>query len=376
MNTAVWRRGVGILTGIYVSRMLGMFMIFPVFSLYAAELQGATPFLMGVALGAYGLTQGMLQIPFGQLSDKFGRKRMILLGLFLFFLGSVIAALAQSITVMIIGRAIQGMGAISSVALAYATDISPPEKRGVVMAIIGGSIGLAFVLALMIGPMFATWLGGVEGLFWVIAGLVVLAMIGAGCLPNVALPQKSGESYASKKLWQACFAIGMLHAIFTGTFTILPAVLTDDGGLERFHHWWLYLPANLIALVFMRLKANPHPLNFGVSFMMMALAYGLLACGFGLWGLSIAVTIFFIGFYRLETGLPHWVSQFAQENSRGKAMGIFSTVQFLCSFLGAAGCGWLLQKGDAYQVFIALLLLSALAALVLLYIGKRDTLAP
>lgn len=370
----IWQRGVAILTGIYVSRMLGMFMIFPVFSLYAQELQGATPILMGIALGAYGLTQGLLQIPFGWLSDRYGRKQMLLIGLALFLLGSIIAACAENISTMIIGRAIQGMGAIASVALAYATDISPPEKRGVVMAIIGGSIGMAFVLALILGPVVATWVGGVSGLFWVIAALVVLAMLGAWRLPVVALAQRSGEHYASKKLWQACFAVGMLHAVFTGSFTVLPMLL-QDGGLARLHHWWLYLPANLIALALMRVKASPHPLNFGLSFMLMALAYALFACGFGLWGLALALVIFFIGFYRLETGLPHWVSQFADANSRGKAMGVFSSVQFLSSFLGAALCGGLLQLSNAYIVFIALLFLSAFAALVLLYWGKQDTLA-
>lgn len=375
MDTRNWRRGLGILTGIYVSRMLGMFMIFPVFSLYATELQGATPFLIGLALGAYGLTQGLLQIPFGHLSDRFGRKRMMLIGLGLFLLGSVIAALADSIAMMIVGRAVQGMGAISSVALAYATDISPPEKRGFVMAVIGGSIGMAFVLALILGPIVSNWVGGVDGLFWVIAALVVLAICAAWRLPAIGTAHISGEQYAGKKLWQACFAVGILHATFTGTFTVLPSVLVNDGGLERVQHWWLYLPANLIALSFMRYKADPHPLNFGVSFILMAISYALLACGFGFWGLALALTIFFIGFYRLETGLPHWVSQFADADSRGKAMGIFSTVQFLSSFIGAALSGWLLQHSHAYAVFVALLFISALAALVLLWVGKRDTLS-
>lgn len=374
MAVANWKRGVGILTGVYVSRMLGMFMVFPVFSLYAQGLQGGNAFLAGIALGAYGLTQGLLQIPFGYFSDRFGRKRMILIGLFLFLIGTVIAALAANIWTMIFGRAVQGMGAISAVALAYASDIAPTEKRGIVMAIIGGSIGMAFVFALILGPLITGWVGSVSGLFWVIAAMVIIALFSATRLPVVDKPEVAGENYERKKLWQACFAVAMLHATFTGAFTVLPSILVNEVHLDKLHHWWIYLPANIIALAFMRYKAYPHPLNFGVNFVIMALAYGMLVAGSNIWWLVIAVTIFFIGFYRLETGLPHWVSQFAEPNSRGRAMGVFSTCQFLGSFIGAALCGLLMNKTNAIAVLIALLCTCAITALILLNWGKHDKL--
>lgn len=370
-----WKRGVGILTGVYVSRMLGMFMVFPVLSVYAQGLQGGNAFLAGIALGAYGFTQGILQIPFGWLSDRFGRKVVIFIGLSLFLIGTVIAAIATSVEMLIVGRAVQGMGAISSVALAYATDISPPEKRGVVMAIIGGSIGLAFVVALILGPLLTDWSGSVSGLFWVIAVLVALAMVAAAFLPQVQQAEARGENYERRKLWQACFTVFMLHATFTGAFTTLPSVMLHSAGLAADKLWWIYLPANIIAMGFMRYKAHPHPLNFAVSFVIMAVAYALLIPHFGFWGLMVGVTVFFIGFYRLETGLPHWVSQFADPQSRGRAMGVFSTAQFVGSFVGAALCGALLQMSGAYEVFLALLILCGITALVLLWLGKKDTLA-
>lgn len=272
MANANWKSGVGILTGVYVSRMLGMFMVFPVFSLYAQGLIGANAFLAGIALGAYGFTQGLLQLPFGWLSDKFGRKKILLLGLLLFLIGTIIAAIATSITTMIIGRAIQGMGAISSVALAYATDISPPQKRGTVMAIIGGSIGMAFVFALILGPLITDWTGSVSGLFWVIAALVAIAILSAVFLPPLDNVQARGEQYERRKLYQACFAVFMLHATFTGAFTTLPGMMLNTG-LASDQFWWIYLPANIIAMGFMRYKATPHPLNFGISFLIMAFAY-------------------------------------------------------------------------------------------------------
>lgn len=376
MAVANWKSGVSILTGVYVSRMLGMFMVFPVLSLYAQQLPGGSEALAGIALGIYGLSQGVLQIPFGWLSDKLGRKFIILIGLAFFLAGTIIAALAKDIHMLILGRAVQGMGAISSVAMAYATDISPAEKRGTVMAILGGSIGMAFVFALILGPLAADWAGSVGGLFWVIAVMVGIAMLAAFFLPPVGEAEPRGENYSRQKLVQACFAVFMLHAAFTGAFTVLPALLAHQGGLPADKQWWIYLPANLIALGFMRMKAQPHPLNFAVSFVIMSIAYAILAPHFGIWGMAAGITIFFIGFYRLETGLPHWVSQFADPQSRGRAMGIFSTAQFVGAFAGAAACGALLQRTSVYAVFLALLVLCAAAAGVLLWVGKHDTLIP
>ncbi len=370
-----WQKGIGILAGIYVSRMLGMFMIFPVFSIYASGLDGATPVLVGLALGVYGLSQGLLQIPFALASDRFGRKMIITLGLALFVSGSLIAALADTIIAMIIGRAIQGMGAISTVTLAYTTDITPADKRGKVMAIIGSSIGMSFVFSLIIGPILAKWIG-VKGLFFIIAIMASLAFLGSLLLPRVnVMTVSTTEGYCDNKaLYQASVAIFMTHALFTATFIVLPFILVDIIA-DKGAYWQIYLPANLIALGFMRYKATPHALTFGVNFILLTIGLGLIAMGMPFWGMMLAITVFFIAFYRLETGLPYWVANVADPNTRGKAMGIYSTMQFLGSFVGGAAGGRLWQYfNHAENLFIVLLLISALSGMVLLYLGKKDTL--
>lgn len=373
MATILWRRAVGLLASIYVLRMLGMFMIFPVFSLYALKLDGATPELVGLALGIYGLSQGLLQIPYGKLSDHFGRRPLMAIGLALFVIGSIIAALADSITLMIFGRAVQGMGAISAVTLAYATDVVPAQKRGTVMAIIGGSIGMAFLLSLIIGPILADWIG-VAGLFWLIAGLAAIGLVSISALPHTNAENrvdtpKGQINHAA--LWQASFSIFMLHGIFSATFLVLPPMLVETG-LAKNLHWWLYLPANLIAMAFMRLRATPHPLNFSISFIILAIGLGLLACHFPLWGAGAAVTVYFVAFYRLETGLPHWVANIADPDARGQAMGIYSTAQFAGSFIGAVSAGYLWANlGSINAVLITLLCAAGFSALILLLIGKK-----
>ena len=373
MSQSRWQRGVAALTAIYITRMLGLFMIFPVFSLYANELAGANKTLVGIALGIYGLSQGLLQIPCGWLSDRYGRKPVIAGGLALFVAGSLLAACASDIYMMIAARAVQGMGAIAAVALAYATDITPPEKLGKTMAILGASIGIAFVLSLILGPLLANWVG-VAGLFALIALLAAAALAASLRLPAVARPTTSGAQYNAKPVYQAAATIFTLHAIFTATFLVLPPLLVA-GGIEKVYHWWLYLPANLIALAFMRPKNQPHPLTFGINFLILAAGAALLAVPIAhtAWLLA-ALTVYFIAFYRLETGLPHWVAQNAAPDSRGKAMGIYSSAQFIGSFSGGAIGGRLWQNQSPGVVLTALAIASAIAALILLKMGKTATL--
>ena len=373
MSQSRWQRGVAALTAIYITRMLGLFMIFPVFSLYANELAGANKTLVGIALGIYGLSQGLLQIPCGWLSDRYGRKPVIAGGLALFTAGSLLAACASNIEMMIAARAVQGMGAIAAVALAYATDITPPDKLGKTMTILGASIGIAFVLSLILGPLLANWVG-VAGLFALIALLAAAALAASLRLPAVARPTTSGAQYNAKPVYQAAATIFTLHAIFTATFLVLPPLLVA-GGIEKVYHWWLYLPANLIALAFMRPKNQPHPLTFGINFLILAAGAALLAVPIAhtAWLLA-ALTVYFIAFYRLETGLPHWVAQNAAPDSRGKAMGIYSSAQFIGSFSGGAIGGRLWQNQSPGVVLTALAIASAAAALILLKMGKTATL--
>ena len=373
MSQSRWQRGVAALTAIYITRMLGLFMIFPVFSLYANELAGANKTLVGIALGIYGLSQGLLQIPCGWLSDRYGRKPVIAGGLALFVAGSLLAAAASDIYMMIAARAVQGMGAIAAVALAYATDITPPEKLGKTMAILGASIGIAFVLSLILGPLIANWIG-VAGLFALIALLAAAALAASLRLPAVARPTTSGAQYHAKPVYQAAATIFTLHAIFTATFLVLPPLLVA-GGIDKAYHWWLYLPANLIALAFMRPKNSPHPLTFGVNYLILAAGAALLAVPIAhtAWLLA-ALTVYFIAFYRLETGLPHWVAQNAAPDSRGKAMGIYSSAQFIGSFIGGAVGGRLWHTQSPGVVLTALASASAAAALILLKMGKTATL--
>lgn len=375
--TINWRKGVGILTSIYVSRMLGMFMVFPIFSLYANQLEGATPKMVGLALGVYGLTQGLLQIPFGLLSDYVERKIVIAGGLILFVVGSLIAAMADSIAMMIIGRAIQGMGAISSVTLAYTTDITPEDKLGKVMAIIGGSIGLSFVLSLILGPILAQAFG-VRELFFMIALMAASAFIASLFLPRTATPlptEPSMGQYDKIALWQASGAIFMTHALFTATFVVLP-ILLQAFLVDKSAQWWIYLPANLLALALMRYKAIPHPLNFGMSFMLLALGLGAMSLLSSFWGVFIAISLFFIAFYRLETGLPHWVANVADPQARGKAMGIYSTSQFFGSFAGGVLGGWLwAHLQNTQNLFMILLLLASIVGFILLTIGRKHALS-
>ena len=373
MSQSRWQRGVAALTAIYITRMLGLFMIFPVFSLYANELAGANKTLVGIALGIYGLSQGLLQIPCGWLSDRYGRKPVIAGGLALFVAGSLLAACASDIYMMIAARAVQGMGAIAAVALAYATDITPPEKLGKTMAILGASIGIAFVLSLILGPLIANWIG-VAGLFALIALLAAAALAASLRLPAVAHPTTSGAQYNAKPVYQAAATIFTLHAIFTATFLVLPPLFVASG-LAEAQHSWLYLPANLIALAFMRPKNQPHPLTFGINFLILAAGAALLAVPIAhtAWLLA-ALTVYFIAFYRLETGLPHWVAQNAAPDSRGKAMGIYSSAQFIGSFTGGAIGGRIWQNQSPATVLITLAIASAIAALLLLKTGKTATL--
>ena len=253
----VERRASVSLAAIMATRMLGLFMILPVFALYAESLPDATPFLIGLAIGIYGLTQALLQIPFGMASDKYGRRVMITIGLVLFALGSVAAASADSLIGIIMGRALQGAGAVAAVIMALTADLTREAQRTKAMAIIGMSIGGAFTLALVVGPLLDHWIG-ISGIFWFTAALALVAIIILWTLvPEPAQshmhhdaqldPRLTASVLANTQLLRLDAGILILHAILTSIFLVVPFVLRDNLGIESNLHSWVYLPVFLLS---------------------------------------------------------------------------------------------------------------------------------
>lgn len=347
------------LAGVFGLRMMGLFMIMPIFALYGQHLEGFSPLWVGIAIGAYGLTQALLQIPMGILSDKYGRKPIILIGLVLFAVGSIIAAMSDHIYWVVFGRAVQGMGAIAAAVLALAADLTRDEQRTKVMAIIGMCIGLSFALSLLAGPLVAQYLG-LSGIFWLTAVMAVLGMVIVHFLvPNpisqapkgdtLAAPAKLRRMLLDPQLFRLDAGIFILHLVLTAVFVALPFNLVD-AGLVKEQHWLLYFPAFVAAFVLMvpmiiiGVKRNNTKTMFQLSLVIMMLS--LLLMGLyaqNLWLLSAAVVLFFTGFNYLEASLPSLIAKFSPVGEKGSAMGVYSTSQFLGAF-----CGGMLG-GGAYQ---------------------------
>ena len=361
------RRVTGTLSAIYILRMLGLFLLLPVLALYAETLPGATPAMIGLALGMYGLTQALFGIPFGSASDRFGRKPVITVGLLLFAAGSVLAAAAQSVTVIIAGRALQGAGAVAAPIMALLADLLRPEQRSKGMAAIGISIGGAYLVSLPLGPVLAAWLT-VPGIFLMIA---VLALVMIGLLwwqvptPVVsrAVTRPSGQLRAALSdphLLRLYFSIMALHMLMTGTFVVLPPLLRDNLHLPAAQHLWLYLPTVLLsiaAMVPLIVYAERRARLKQVFVAMVGLLTGgllvLLEGSHALWGVAAGLLAFLIAFNVLEATLPSMMSRLAPMAGRGSAMGVYSTAQFLGAFIGGAGAGWLRGHHGATGVLLA-----------------------
>ena len=371
------RRAAFSLAGIFSLRMLGLFMILPVFALYAEHLQGYTPALTGIAIGAYGLTQALLQIPFGMLSDRWGRKRVITLGLLLFAAGSVVAALADSLWGVILGRALQGSGAIAAAIMALTADLTRDEQRTKAMAVIGMSIGLAFAAALVFGPVL-DGLVGVPGIFWLTA---LLALLGIGILHGLVpdpgashlhrdaqpVPALFREVLTHAELLRLDAGILLLHMILTGLFVVMPLALRDQAGLDPARHWLLYLGVlalSMLAMVPFIILAERHR-RMKPVFLGAILALGLSLAGMaemndGLMAMAALLFVFFTAFNLLEASLPSLVSKAAPATGRGTAMGVYSSSQFLGAFLGGASGGWAHQHFGIEGVFLLGAVLSGL----------------
>ena len=376
------RRAAFGLAGIYGSRMLGLFLILPVFALYAEHLASATPVLIGMAIGIYGLTQALLQIPFGLLSDRIGRKPVIVGGLLLFALGSVIAATADDIWMIILGRAIQGAGAIAAAVMALLADLTRDEQRTKAMAVVGVTIGFSFTVALVAGPLFNAWVG-VPGLFWItaalaIAGILILLLVvptpDHSSVHSEAepVPGLFGRVLRDPQLLRLDAGIFILHLVLTALFLALPLVLRD-AGLPVEQHTWLYLPVMLLAMGIMvpfvimaEKKGKMKPVFTGaIALLGLALA-GFWLLSTSIWGLGLMLLVFFTGFNLLEATLPSLVSKQAPGAIRGTAMGVYSTSQFSGAFIGGLLGGWIHDHFGETMVFLMavgfILLWLALAA--------------
>ncbi len=376
------RRAALSLAGIFSLRMLGLFMILPVFALYAEHLDGVTPTLTGLAIGAYGITQALLQIPYGLLSDRFGRKPLMIIGLLVFAAGSVVAAMADSILLVIIGRALQGAGAIAAVIMATAADLTREEHRTKTMAIIGMSIGMSFAVALVMGPVLNGWIG-VSGIFWLTA---ILALLGIVLLqlavPNPAIsrvhrdaepvPAQFKAVLKDTQLLRLDLGILILHMILTASFVVLPLALRDYGGLAADHHWQVYLPVLLISVAAMLpfiILAERHrrvkQVFLGAILLLGVSLWGMRTLYTSLWGTVIMLVLFYTAFNLLEATLPSLVSKMAPAESKGTAMGFYSSSQFFGAFLGGVSGGSLQGAFGIDAVF----LFCAIAALLWLVVA-------
>lgn len=361
--------------------MLGLFMILPVFALYAEELEGVTPALVGLALGAYGITQAFLQIPAGLLSDRIGRKPVIIGGLVLFGLGSVLAAVADSIWLIILGRAVQGAGAIAAAVMALSADLTREQHRIKAMALIGMSIGLSFAAAMILGPVLELWVG-VPGIFWITALLAVFGIfVVVFLVPQPAVSQVHREAepvpaqfarvLRNAGLLRLDFGIFVLHAIITASFVVLPLALRDSAGLELARHWQVYLGVLVVSVILMlplmfmagRRERTRGVFLFAIGLLGTALAalYFVPLSLVSLVGLLVA---FFVAFNLLEAMLPSLVSRVAPPDCRGTALGFYSSSQFFGTFVGGSLGGIIHGLYGLEAVFLACAL-AALAWLLL-----------
>jgi MFS family permease len=381
-----WSKTVLPIAVLFSFRMLGLFMLIPIFTPYARQLHAATPALIGIALGSYGLSQGLLQIPFGLFSDRWGRKKMISFGLILFACGSFIGAWSTSIYGMIFARTLQGMGAIGSVLIALLADLTPDNERTKAMAVIGISIGLSFSLAMVISPSIAYHFG-LQGIFYLTAGLAFAGLI----LLHTVIPSPLKEplqpktklnlhlfkkAIASRHLQRLNFGIFCQHFILVATFYCVPMLLehyTNDGVLTE--QWHFYLPLMLASFVLMlpflivgEKKKKMKPV-FLISILLTGLCQLILAFSAAHWISFCALLFFyFLAFNILEASLPSFVSRQAPNESKGTTMGIYSSCQFLGIFAGGAVSGLIYQYGSYQAIFLCNAVLSVLWLILSCYL--------
>ena len=364
-------------------RMLGLFMLFPVMSIYASEYDNSTPFLIGMAIGIYGLTQALLQIPFGYLSDRFGRKPILVIGLVIFFLGSILAANTSNLILVIIGRALQGGGAISAVLMAFLADSVNEENRAKANALVGFQIGVAFMLSLILGPIISSKIG-LQGLFWFIALLSLIAMIIVFSLKHsepiayYKLSFKAFKDNLTKELVTLDFSIFFLHLILAAGFIVMPILIIENQIVSMIDNWHLYLPAILLSFLGMlpliviseKFKKTKFILMLSILLLIVSqLIFLNVMLNFQLF--LICLTIFFIAFNSIEALLPSLLSRTASPSKRGLAMGIFSTSQFLGTFFGGAIGGLIYDIFDLNSVFLFTIFIAIIWWFLILFLPLK-----
>lgn len=364
-----WRASTS-LAGVYALRMLGMFLVLPVLALYTASLEGVNgdKQMVGLAIGAYGLTQALLQIPLGLASDKFGRKKVIYAGLIVFAIGCFMAALAESWGMLVAARIVQGAGAVSAAVTALVADLTRDEVRTRAMSMIGLTIGLTFSVSLVLSPVLVGWLG-VPGLF-AMMGVLTLISIGvvAWITPDPkesrlhedtqALPSRLGEVLRNKQLLRLDFGIFTLHAALMALFTTLPFALAGLG-LNDNLHWKVYLPATVIGLIAMvpliivgETRNKLKQVFIGGILCVIAAQIALMFSLNSIVVITVCMIVYFIGFNILEASLPSMVSKIAPSDLKGTAMGVYNTLQSVGLVVGSACGGYLLKHYGFPGVFI------------------------
>jgi len=365
---------------VFSLRMLGMFMVLPVLTTYGMALQGASEALIGFAIGIYGLAQAIFQIPFGLLSDRIGRKPLIVGGLAIFVLGSVIAALSDSIWGIILGRALQGSGAIAAAVMALLSDLTREQNRTKAMAFIGVSFGVTFAIAMVLGPIITHQLG-LHALFWMIAALatagIALTLWVVPDSKNHVLNRESGmvkgcfsQVIARPKLLKLNFGIMCLHILLMSTFVALPGQL-EAAGFAAADHWKIYLATMLISfvsvvpfIIYAEVKRRMKRVFVFCVALLLVAEIILWGAGPHFWEQVLGVQIFFIAFNLMEALLPSLISKEAPAGFKGTAMGIYSTSQFLGVAIGGSLGGWVDGLFDSQTVFLAGALLAMLWLLV------------
>ncbi len=385
MSSDEKRAGIS-LAAVFALRMLGLFLILPVFAIYAKELpSGNDVALVGIALGAYGLTQACLQIAYGAASDRFGRKPVIVFGLVVFVVGSFVAAFAGDIYIVIAGRVLQGAGAISAAVTALAADLTREQHLTKVMAMIGSSIGLVFAISMVGAPLLFVSIGmpgifALTGILALLAIFVVLRVVPAApAVPRQPTWQSFVEVLSHRQLLRLNFGVFALHLMLTAMWVLLPAELISTGGLPVAEHWKVYLPALLLSFVIMvpaiivaerfaRMK-----LIFNAAIVLLLLVqfgFGLFSAG--LYGLAFWLTLFFVAFNILEATQPSLISRIAPPHAKGAALGVYNTTQALGLFLGGVFGGVLTKYAGPGAVWAG----GAALALVWLMLGLSMSMPP